>query len=155
LLIATAFVGAGIAVFTWWQRLPPGNHGSWNNQVSRHPGQLDTTVPHYDIGGFSVNFKDESIGYIVRITDPSQLADPKPWLVYQRGQVFVNGRLVPYQSGKFRLYVADGHEAPKRVILSAQDAQAFNSVGHNFESCEVFWTEVLQKKYIPDLNVHP
>ena len=150
LLIPITVVLCAAVAFIWWQRLPPSSTQSWSNRL----GNVGMSSQFW-FGAYAANDQEPSIAYFVRINDQTPFAIPPPWLKTSNRRVFVQGRHIPYRAGALRLFIADGGEEPRQVILDVEDAQRYfgrrNREIQTFEACVHFWNDVLRKKYLPEL----
>jgi hypothetical protein len=158
--LRTLLLGVTIAVVlaslvstaAWWQNRHPSEDRAWSNDACEQPG----SVPHFFASTYSINGQKPTIACFARIDDPTRLAtgkDPMPWVKCDHhGQVYVEGRHVPHEAGKLKLFVDDGSGRPTMVILDPADAYRFFDPDcvylSNYKAFVEFWEKVLKQNYL-------
>lgn len=149
-VVVSAFMAA-----LWWRHRSPSSYGSVRDHVFQPPGRIETAVPAFTYGAFDFNDNPPAIAYFVHITDPRDLASPMPWLKTNDGRVFVDGDRILPRPGVVQIFVADGKENPRSVVLSDADRRVFYEFLNSpagFDECARFWNDVLQSNHLPDLE---
>lgn len=151
-LIAVAIWAIGLSVLlALYRRHTLSKRSIWWN-VLQFPG---AEGPAFLVGAFAVGGHEPTVGYCVRVDDPTirMPAQPSWWKNDGSGYIFVENRRVPHLTGRLQLFVAVDDEKPTCVMLDREDAEKYFGIENtefiNAERGLSFWNDVLQKKYLP------
>jgi hypothetical protein len=151
MLVVTIGLVAISAFVTCRDYSPSSCSGCWANHLFK-PG---SNAPSYIVRACYIDDQEPTIAYFVRMESPNRFKeDPPSWFRFegQSGVVYVLGQRVIRKKGILKLFVDDGSGNPREVVLDSADACRYfgrnNTVFTTYESCEAFFRDVIQKKYL-------